>query len=495
MSNGDYIDRAGERVRQQLAAQSQAQPNGRSADSRRHPAEDECSEDQRGDGWEPPDPKKNDSEPQLAEDPPDEPEWPKPLAEEAFHGLLGETVREIEPHSEADPVALVTQLLDSFGNRIGRTAHFKAEGDTHYLNLFIVLVGRTAAGRKGTSWGRVRQVLEPVEPDWLAKRVQGGLASGEGMVYAIRDEVLGRNPIRGKGGKIESYQEIIADHGEPDKRLLCIEEEYAGVLRMLERQGNSLSARIRDAWQGKPIGSLTKHSPTKCREPHVGIIGHVTDDEIRRYLTTTEMANGFGNRHLWFCVRRSKSLPEGGRWAPSPDLISRWKAAADFAINVGELQRDAGAREVWHAVYPELSEGKPGLVGCMLGRAIAQVMRLACLYAVLDRSAAIRVEHLHAALALWDYAEQSVRFIFGDSLGDPVADDILRALRKTAAGLTREEIRDLFLRHRTATEIGRALGLLLQCGLADRRREQTRGRPAERWFAVRRGARKATEAR
>jgi hypothetical protein len=124
---------------------------------------------------------------------PEPPPWPDPPGAEAFHGLAGDTVREIEPHSEAAPVALLVQLLTAFGNRIGRTAHFKAEGDTHYLNLFVVLVGRTAFGRKGSSWGRVRQVLEQVEPEWLAKRVQGGLASGEGMVYAIRDEVKGRN--------------------------------------------------------------------------------------------------------------------------------------------------------------------------------------------------------------------------------------------------------------------------------------------------------------
>ena len=93
---------------------------------------------------------------------------------------------------------------------------------------------------------------------------------------------------------------------------------------------------------------------------------------------------------------------------------------------------------------------------CMTGRAIAQVMRLACLYAVLDRDGQVRSEHLTAALSLWEYAEQSVRFIFGDSLGDPVADDILRGLRKVTSGMTREEIRDYFARHRSAAEIGRA---------------------------------------
>jgi hypothetical protein len=127
----------------------------------------------------------------------------------------------------------------------------------------------------------------------------------------------------------------------------------------------------------------------------------------------------------------------------------------------------------------------------MLGRAIAQVMRLAGLYAVLDQAGEIGPDHLAAALAIWDFVEQSVRFIFGDSLGDPVADEIFRALRKTDAGLTRDEIRDHFGRHRPSKDISRALGLLLQCGLADRQREETAGRPVERWFVIGRGARKA----
>jgi hypothetical protein len=29
--------------------------------------------------------------------------WPAPLSAEAFHGLVGDIVRAVEPHSEADP--------------------------------------------------------------------------------------------------------------------------------------------------------------------------------------------------------------------------------------------------------------------------------------------------------------------------------------------------------------------------------------------------------
>jgi hypothetical protein len=111
-------------------------------------------------------------------------------------------------------------------------------------------------------------------------------------------------------------------------------------------------------------------------------------------------------------------------------------------------------------------------------------MRLAMLYALMDRSAEIRAPHLMAALALWDYAERSVVFIFGDRLGDPVADDLLQLLRRCPAGLTRTDLSNYLGRHQSADSIGRALGLLLQHGLARSERQATSGRPTERWFAV-----------
>ena len=78
-------------------------------------------------------------------------------------------------------------------------------------------------------------------------------------------------------------------------------------------------------------------------------------------------------------------------------------------------------------------------------------MRLACLYVLQDRSPVVRREHLESALAVWRYCEDSARFIFGDALGDPVADEILRALRRADDGLTRTEINNLLGRNRAAS--------------------------------------------
>jgi len=168
-------------------------------------------------------------------------------------------------------------------------------------------------------------------------------------------------------------------------------------------------------------------------------------------------------------------------------LISRLGEAIAFARNVKEIQKDNDAKELWATVYNDLSEGKPGLLGAVTSRGEAQVMRLAAIYALLDMSPVISRRHMEAALAIWEYAEASARYIFGDAVGDDTADAILRALRASAGGMTRTDISALFGRNKAAGEISRGLTLLLEYGLLRAETdasEATGGRPAQRWAAV-----------
>ena len=406
---------------------------------------------------------------------------PEPLDAAAYHGLAGRLVQTIEPHSEADPVALLSQFLVAFGSAAGRQPYFLAEADRHGLNLNTVNVGETAKGRKGIAWGHVRRIVTEADPDWRP-RIMMGLSSGEGLIWQVRDPIIKRDPVK-QNGRVVDYQEVIADEGVSDKRLLVFEGEFASVLRVCARDGNTLSAVIRNAWDTGDLRILTKNSPAQATGAHISIIGHITRDELLRYLDDTEAANGFGNRFLWFCVRRSKVLPEGGRLTDSDlaPIIREVSAALSFARNTGEIRRDPEAREVWCAVYEQLSEGRPGLLGAMIARAEAQVMRLACIYALLDRSLVIRKEHLLAALALWEYAEASAEYIFGARMGDPVADKIADALANAPNGLTRTQISGLFGRHQRSGNIDRALERLKKHRMAECDQDMTDGRPSERW--------------
>jgi hypothetical protein len=423
--------------------------------------------------------------------------WPDRPNEAAFRGIAGDVVRAIEPTSESDPAALLIQGLVYFGNVIGRSAHFVVESDKHYANEFAVLMGQSSKARKGTSRSNIHRLFAQAEgkvdpdavraaddPTWANDRTPSGLSSGEGVVWAVRDPIEKQERVKERGQEAR-YETVVADPGEPDKRLLVFEPEFANVLKQTERQGNTLSTILRQSWETGNLRTLTKNNPARATGAHISIIGHITTEELTRYLSATESANGFGNRFMWFLVKRSKLLPEGGRMdgRAMAELEGRLAAAIGFATKDEEVWRDGEARELWHSVYGELSEGRPGLAGCLLGRAEAHVMRLAMIYALMDLKAVIGADHLLAALALWDYAERSVLYVFGDNLGDPLADDLLKLIRASGGrGITKNDIVNYLGRHTPAGKLNPALMLLRQHRLAHPKTEQTGGRPAERWF-------------
>ncbi len=421
--------------------------------------------------------------------------WPEPLGEHALHGLAGEVVRAIEPQTEADPVALLLQFLVAFGNCVGRIYYYMVEGDRHYPNLFAVIVGQSSKARKGTSWGRIRPLFQGAG-DWLEHRTDGGLSSGEGMIYPVRD------PVKKMmwDSKTKQLEEKIEDAGVNDKRLLVQETEFSGVLNVKKREGNTLSRLIRDAWDRGNLASMTKNSQLRATGAHISMVGHITEDELRRELTQTDAANGFANRYLYACVKRSKILPFGGKDSDViaevgqkvttlVDTLRRRSFAHTFGDTSStfnpELTWSSDARALWESVYPQLSEGHPGMFGSITGRAEAQVCRLALIYALLDGSNIMEVVHLRAALEVWRYCEQSAAYIWGDAFGDSAVDTVLQALRAAGtAGMTRTQISSLFDRHKSGQDLARALNVLLARQLVRMETRATGGRSEEVWRVI-----------
>jgi len=404
--------------------------------------------------------------------------WPA-IAPDAYYGLAGEIVHTIEPHTESDPVALLVQLLAMVGNAIGRTPYFPVEADRHYPNLFTCLVGQTSKGRKGTSVGYPKRLLTTIDSAW-GTRVMGGLSSGEGVIWQVRDAVYGHTKKKG--------EEVCLDEGVDDKRLCILETEFARALAKTGQEGNVLSAVLRQAWDHGDLRTLVsgRHkAPVAATNAHVSVIAHCTVEELRRLLTDTEAANGFGNRFLWVCVRRSKLLPRGGRYPEQvlKPLADKLRAAIFHARTVAQMQRTPDAETRWEAIYAALAEEQPRLLGAITARAEAQVLRLSCLYALLDQTATVEVPHLDAAYAVWRYCEASARYIFGTILGDPLADDLYRILQQMAVeGITRTDISNALGRNHKSTAIGLALDRLRREGMARCTIEKTSGRPVERWF-------------
>ena len=410
--------------------------------------------------------------------------WPV-MAEEAYYGLAGSIVRTIEPNTESDPAGLLLLALSAVGNAFGRGAHFEVENDVHYCKSNSVLVGESSKARKGTAQGRVNRLISRVDPTWANDCCVTGLSSGEGLIHRVRDRIVKEN----KDGKIE-----VVDEGVADKRLLVEEPEFASPLTVMQRDGNTLSMIVRSAWDDRALQTLTKTSGEKSTGSHITLVGHITKKELLKHLTEEKLGSGIANRFVFALVRRSKRLPHGGTEdAFTPEQIHALKEALEFGktprrIDLSEeIEEGYGysARELWEEVYGDLSEGKPGLFGAVVSRAEAQVRRIATIYAALGLSEMVRVDHLLAALAVWQYAEQSAYLIFGDRTGDMVADEIVEALKEAGEeGMSRTKLHDLFGRHMKGRVLGAVLRDLEAQGRIYRKKMpkgEGAGRPPEVW--------------
>ena len=395
----------------------------------------------------------------------------------ALTGLSGDIVNAIAPHTEADPAALLSQLLTAFGNVVGRSPHFVAEADRHGTNLFVLNVGNTSKGRKGTSWGQIEKIFKLAAPEWIKNNICNGLVSGEGLIWRIRD-------AENSESSIEILKpDLVNTH---DKRLLCFESEFASVLKSSGRKENTLSPILRQAWDSKNLQTLAKNQDAKSTEPHVSIIGHITKMELNSLVNQNDIYGGLNNRFLFFYVQRSKLLPDGGNLSIQEvkSMSDELSASIEFAKSCNELKKDSKSRELWHSVYPELSDGKPGIVGAMLARSEPQVLRLSLILSLMDRKNYISLESLESALEIHRYCTESIKYIFGDSLGNPIADTILELLEAEPNGYTRTQIRDYFKRNYSRSVISPALQLLVDIGKIFVTKINSGGRYIELWKSV-----------
>ncbi len=198
-----------------------------------------------------------------------------------------------------------------------------------------------------------------------------------------------------------------------------------------------------EATDGSPIGRFLAREGSLVTWHHVGLLAHITPVELKEKLTSTDAANGFGNRFLWLAVRRTRLVPSPeSPLAHVVPLLPRLRRAVEDAQHPRELVWTSAAAARWRDLYAELNDcPRRGLAGSITSRAEAQIARLALVYALLDRAADVDVPHLAAAEAVWDYARRSAVHVFGESTGNRHADLVLRLLR-SAGEVDRQTIKE-----------------------------------------------------
>lgn len=396
--------------------------------------------------------------------------FPK-LSDEALIGLPGTIVKLACKDSEAHPAAVLFTALAFAAATFGAISYFPVGDTKHPPRLFTCIVGQSARARKGTSAHPVERIFQTAQEQYGLPPLTvtpGPFSSGEGIINAVRDA----SEIMKKGEPI--------DMGVSDKRLLAILGEFGGTLASMARQGSTLSAVLRTAWDTGNIKPMTKLSQIKTTGAHINFVGHITKQELDHLLSTSDVWNGLANRLLWVCARRERlvPLPEPMDEKAVVALSKELGAAIRFAQTAGRIAFADDAKDLWISLYHEISTDEPHVVGIVTARSEPQLLRLAMIYALLDKSFFIEKQHINAAFAAWNYCEQSAAYLFGKAQTNPRAARVLDFL--ATGPKTKTELHHLFGRNLQAVALNALLADLETKGQI----ESTGGGKAGRTYAL-----------
>ncbi len=380
----------------------------------------------------------------------------------ALHGPLGHIAETLAGHSEASLPAILATVVTRSATDLADRAWLPVNAAGRLTTrTFTVLVGTSGSARKGSAERDVRALWSIVRPE---DDPITGLSSGEGLIASLAHRTA------------ES----------PGVGTLVVAEELARVLTVMGRDSNTLSAVLRELFDSGSASVLTRAEPLKVTGAHLGILAHITAEELATKLRSVDAANGFANRFLWVLVARGQVLPTGGTAdaATLHHLAVDWQRALDAAHRIaGPVTRSPDALEAWRAFYLEHANRRDpgGMHSALTSRAEAHAAKLSLLYALMDGCSRIEVQHHDAGLALWEYADQSLRQLFPpNATGDPIANRILELARLNGGRLPWSGIYEHGHKLK-ATDVDTAVETLVTRGLATieehPRGDGTAGRP------------------
>ena len=337
---------------------------------------------------------------------------PRPDAA-CLYGLVGD-IAHAAADTEANPFAVAASVLAYLSCAVGRGPYMPVGNTLHHARLFTLHVGRSGRGRKGDAVSLMNRIdlAIKLKDEHISPQVhRGGLSSREGLVYLIHD------------GFREGKEEVPAI---ADKRLWVVESEFANVLHQGKRDGNTLSAALRDCWDGVSMKPATKSNRLHATDPHVCVSGAITPSELHSLMASRELTNGFANRFMIYWAERTRIIP-----FPSAATQTAVDGLADRVIEVlnfcsasrwvekdhmrVELSPEAAKR--FGTLYTnELnSNGDGERIAALVERRAPMLLRIAMLFALTDCTTRIELHHINAALAWVRYSVESVKFIFSSA--------------------------------------------------------------------------------
>lgn len=394
-----------------------------------------------------------------------------PTASQAcLYGLVGDVARAGGDGTEANPYAIAVNFMAYLSCAVGCGPYLPVGNTWHHPRLFTLHIGRSGRGRKGDALSlvlRLDAVVRKLGEPYAPQLHRGGLSTREGLVALIHD----------------GYRHGRLDIPAVDnKRLWVVESEFANVLHQGRRDGNTLSAALRDCWDGVCLKPATKTNRMFASNPHVCLSGAITPGELSGMLSARDLTNGFANRFLMIWAERQHVLPfpQATSQAVVDALSLRILQILKF-VGADQYQRrnhmrmelTEQAQQRYAQIYRHELNDEHGAehLASLKERHAPMLLRMAMLFALTDMQARIDLCHIEAAMVWIHYADASVQFVFsgGAKLGKAIvktvhADRIVEFLRQRGRA-TRQEISvECFRGHVSKVQIDAAINGLLNSG-------------------------------
>jgi hypothetical protein len=328
-----------------------------------------------------------------------------------LYGLVGDVARAGSEGTEANAYAIAANFMAYLSCAIGRGPYLPIGNTWHHARLYILHIGRSGRGRKGDAVSLInrldtalRQLRETAAPPIH----RGGLSSREGLVSLFHDGY--------KNGKLEVP-------AIQDKRLWVVESEFANVLHQGRREGNTLSAALRDCWDGVSLKPATKSNRLYASHPHLCLSGAISPSELLSLMRARELTNGFANRFLMIWAERERIVPfpQATPQDSVDALAARILSVLEFVQAERVNERDhlpvsltAQAQSSYSQLYRgELIDDSAGEhVTALLERRAPMLLRLAMIFALCDLQTRIDVQHIQAAMGWIRHGVESAKFVF-----------------------------------------------------------------------------------
>ena len=373
----------------------------------------------------------------------------------AYEGLLGDMVRDIgAPGTDASPIGILGSLLAFCGALVPGAAYFHRHQTT---SPYIALVGESTVARKGTAMNRARDAMtEAIDVMYVSRVIFDGINSGEGLVSALH------------------YKRKEYKH-EPTV-VLVFEEEFASLLASRGREGSTLDPKMRQAFDGGVISNRRARDTVSVEPPYwlPALIG-ITPSELRERIGDGALQSGSANRWLYLPVRKLDLDPLNDQPMFTPTVREEIIAARRWAIDRPRvLAVDPVVTTTLTRYSDFLAEHSTGVARDLTRRLPVIAFRIALIHAMVERADEVTPGHLARAGALVEYARRGVPWVFGSTIGNKDARNLLRVLRLYQR-LTKKQITQHVIRDQTRQQD--AIDELIRLGLAEIATIETGGRP------------------